>query len=64
MKMMFVIYSREADEDVVAAFKRAGIGGYTKMKDVCGEGRETEPKLGSHVWPGINHALFVVLHDA
>ena len=63
MKMLFIIYSQEVDEAIVAAFKRSGIGGYTKMKEVCGEGRETEPKLGSHIWPGMNNVLFVVVED-
>ena len=63
MKMFLVIYSREVDEDVVNAFKEAGIPGYTKMEEVCGEGRETEPKLGTHIWPGMNNLLFVVLEN-
>ncbi len=63
MKMLFLIYSREIDEAIVAAFKRAGIRGYTQMKDISGEGGETEPKLGSHVWPGKNNALFIAVED-
>ncbi|MBI4632339.1 MAG: hypothetical protein HY742_00385 [Deltaproteobacteria bacterium] len=63
MKMLFIIYSLEIDEAIVTAFKRSGMGGYTKVKEVCGEGRETEPKLGSHIWPGKNNALFVVVED-
>ncbi len=63
MKMFLVIYSRGVDEDVVKTFKEAGIPGYTKMEEVCGEGRETEPKLGTHIWPGMNNILFVVLED-
>jgi hypothetical protein len=57
MKMFFIVYSREADEDVVTAFKSSGITGYTKMQEVRGEGKETEPKLGTHIW------LFLVLDD-
>jgi hypothetical protein len=63
MKMLFVIYSREADEAVVSAFKRSGISGYTKMQEVCGEGQETEPKLGTHIWPGMNNVMLVVIED-
>jgi nitrogen regulatory protein PII len=64
MKMLFVIYSQETDEDVVAALKRSGIRGYTKMQEVRGEGQETEPKLGTHIWPGMNNVLFVSIEDA
>ncbi len=63
MKMLFVIYSREMDEAIIAAFKRSDMRGYTKMKEVFGEGQETDPKLGSHVWPGMNNALFVAVQD-
>jgi nitrogen regulatory protein PII len=63
MKMFFVIYSRVVDEEIIATFKRSGMRGYTKMKEVCGEGQETEPKLGTHIWPGMNNALFVVVED-
>ena len=63
MKMFLVIYSREADEVVLNAFKEAGIPGYTKMEDVCGMGTVTEPKLGTHIWPGMNNILFVALED-
>ena len=63
MKMLFIVYSREADEAVVDAFKRSGMRGYTKMKECYGEGEETEPKLGTHIWPGMNNVLFVVIED-
>ena len=63
MKMLFIVYSRESDDAIITALKRSGMQGYTKVKDVYGEGGETEPKLGSHIWPGINNALFVVVED-
>lgn len=63
MKMFLIVYSREADEDILAAFKSSGITEYTKMQEVQGEGKETEPKLGTHIWPGINNILFLVLED-
>ena len=63
MKMFLIIYSREADEDIVNTFKNAGIPGYTKMEEVRGEGKETEPKLGTHIWPGMNNVLFVVVEN-
>ena len=63
MKMFLIVYSREADEDLLGAIKSAGITGYTKMQEVRGEGKETEPKLGTHIWPGMNNILFLVLED-
>lgn len=63
MKMFLIIYCEAADEDVIAALKEAGIRGYTKMVEARGEGTETEPKLGTHCWPGRNNILFMALPD-
>jgi hypothetical protein len=63
MKMFLVIYCEAADEDVIAALKEAGVRGYTKMVEARGEGTETEPKLGTHCWPGRNNVLFMAVAD-
>jgi len=63
MKMFFIVYSRAADYDVINKLKSAGIKGYTKMKDVSGEGTETEPKLGTHCWPGENNVLYIAVEE-
>ncbi|HOI75346.1 MAG TPA: hypothetical protein PLO63_14470 [Syntrophales bacterium] len=63
MKMFLIVYSREADEYVVARFKKAGIRAYTKMEAVHGEGPDSEPKLGTHVWPGGNNVLILAVPD-
>ncbi|MHB8907609.1 MAG: PG0541 family transporter-associated protein [Syntrophales bacterium] len=64
MKMFLIVYCEAADDDVIAALKEAGIHGYTKMVQAQGEGTETEPKLGTHCWPGKNNVLFMALSDA
>ena len=63
MKMFLIVYCEAADEDVIAALKEAGVHGYTKMVEARGEGTETEPKLGTHCWPGKNNILFMALPD-
>jgi len=63
MKMFLVVYSQAVDDDIVAKFKQAGIRYYTKMEEVRGEGTETEPKLGTHTWPGANNLLLIVVGD-
>ncbi|PKN32814.1 MAG: hypothetical protein CVU61_16415 [Deltaproteobacteria bacterium HGW-Deltaproteobacteria-19] len=63
MKVFVVVYSREADEHVIARFKKAGIRAYTKLEEVRGEGTDTEPKLGTHAWPGGNNVLFLAVPD-
>jgi hypothetical protein len=61
MKMFMIVYSQAADYDVIKQFKEAGIRCYTKMEQAQGEGDETEPKLGTHSWPGRNNVLFVAI---
>jgi len=64
MKMLLIVYSAAADDDVLGALKKAGIRAYTKTQDACGEGSETEPKLGTHYWPGRNNILFIAADKA
>ena len=63
MKMFFVVYSQAADYEVLGKIKEAGIRGYTKLKEADGEGTETEPKLGTHTWPGENNVLYIAVRD-
>ena len=63
MKMFVLVYSEATDEVVTAAFKAAKVSGYTKWREALGEGKETEPKLGTHFWPGKNNVLAVVVED-
>ena len=61
--MFLIIYCDAADDDVIDAFNRAGIRSYTKMREVRGVGTDTEPKLGTHCWPGKNNVLFIAVED-
>jgi hypothetical protein len=61
MKMFMIVYSQAADYDVITQLKKAGIKRYTKMEQAHGEGNDTEPKLGTHTWPGKNNVLFLAV---
>ena len=63
MKMLLIIYSQESDEYVLNCFNSAGIKYYTKMRKIEGVGKESEPKLGSHAWPGENNILFIAADE-
>ena len=63
MKMFFVIYAEACDESVTGAFKKAGYKSYTKVHSATGEGDESEPKLGTHYWPGKNNLLLLAVSD-
>jgi hypothetical protein len=63
MKMFYVIYAEASDENIIAALKAAGFKAYTKMSGLTGEGEETEPKLGTHYWPGNNNGLLLAVSN-
>lgn len=63
MKMLMVLYSEASDEMIIDAFKKSGFKAYTKMCGLMGEGEESEPKLGTHYWPGNNNALLLAVSD-
>ena len=63
MKMVVIVYGEAADETMTKAFKENGFGSYTKMHGATGEGSETEPRLGTHYWPGRNNTLMMAVAD-
>ncbi|MCE5211037.1 MAG: hypothetical protein LLG40_05750 [Deltaproteobacteria bacterium] len=63
MKMFYVIYAEASDEVIIEALKNAGFKAYTKMGGLMGEGEESDPKLGTHYWPGNNNALLLAVSD-
>lgn len=63
MKMVLIAYCEAADYEVIEAIKEAGIKGYTKFTEVLGEGAETQPRLGTHCWPGKNNFLAIAVED-
>lgn len=57
MKMFFLVYDVEFDEEVIEGLAEQGIKGYTKWQRVLGKGVRSEPKMDDAVWPGHNCAL-------
>lgn len=63
MKMLYIIYASASDESITAAFKEAGYRSYTKGQGMTGEEEESEPKLGTHYWPGTNNVMLMAVPD-
>ncbi|MGP8153632.1 MAG: PG0541 family transporter-associated protein [Smithella sp.] len=63
MKMFFVVYADYCDEGVTEAFKQAGYKSYTKIYHATGEGKESDPKLGTHYAPGMNNIILLAVPD-
>lgn len=63
MRKMFVgIYNSALESIVQEIVLRLNPSGFTLVKGVYGKGTSSEPKMGTHVWPGENHIL-IVLED-
>lgn len=63
MKLAFIIYGTPIDPDVMEVLEDLGLQSYTKMREILGQGRSSGPRLDTHVWPGTNSMVTVVLAD-
>ena len=64
MKAMFIAYNQAYNEEIVALLAAHGQRGFTRWEDVEGKGDFNGiPRLGSHAWPEMNHALLVMMKD-
>ena len=63
MKMFFMVYDADFDEDVISALTAADVAAYTKWDRILGKGRNSEPRLDDPVWPGFNQAVALVVED-
>jgi hypothetical protein len=63
MKLLFITYDADFDEDVMEMLISLGVMGFTKWDRVLSKGRNSEPKLDNPVWPGFNCAVAAVIND-
>lgn len=56
-ELIMVVFNSSIENEVMEALTEAGMSCYTRLPDVQGVGRESEPRLDSHVWPGTNTML-------
>ncbi|HPC47830.1 MAG TPA: transcriptional regulator [Deltaproteobacteria bacterium] len=63
MRMIFMIYDVDFDDDVMDTLSSLELTGYTKWDRVLGKGKRSEPKLDDAVWPGFNCAVMIAVED-
>jgi len=63
MKLIFITYDVDFDEEVMEILNSLEITGFTKWDRVLGKGKNSEPKLDDPVWPGFNCAIAAVISD-
>ena len=63
MKMIFLSYKQSVNDEIMEIFENLNINSYTKwheVQDKCDTGR---PRLGTHIWPGLNSAIILAVDD-
>lgn len=64
MKMLLLNYYIGIHHEVMEVIERAGVCTYTRWREVEGRISCGDPRESSHVWPGANSTLMVVVEDA
>jgi len=63
MKMVMATYNEAIDVDVMEVLNGCGLVNYTKVTRIYGKGTTSGPRLGNHIWPGLNYILYVACDD-
>ena len=63
MKAVTVIFNVSIEEEVLEAVRAAGVTAFTQWPRIVGQGPETGPRMDSHVWPGANTGLLLIVDD-
>jgi nitrogen regulatory protein PII len=64
MKAVFLAFSQTNTERIEYMLERLKIRGFTYWEDVQGVGTlKGEPHRGTHTWPEMNSAMFVMVDD-
>jgi nitrogen regulatory protein PII len=64
MKAVMIIYNQAHTEKVDYMLTSLGIRGYSMVENVQGRGsNDGVPHLGTHTWPEINSAMYVMVDD-
>jgi nitrogen regulatory protein PII len=64
MNMIMIVYNEVVEEELVEILEGLGIHSYTKWQRVLGRGDRSSPHMDTHIWPGTNAVLGIVLEDA
>lgn len=64
MKIYFLVYDVDFDEEVTEVLDSCCVAGYTKWTRVLGKGERSEPKFDNAVWPGFNCSIMMAVDEA
>jgi len=63
MKAILIFYHVEYHEDLMTILEKTGIKAYSRLERVLGNGKTSNPRLDTFVWPGFNSALIIGIEE-
>jgi hypothetical protein len=64
MRTYFIVFNQAFSEEVIEAFNRLEIRGFSRVNDLQGRGsKQGEPHMGSHTWPALNNAVLTMVEE-
>jgi len=63
MKMLLFIYNASIEEEVRQCMKKCGAEKFTRFQGLHGRGEDSDPHMGTHIWPSTNSLIMIVCED-
>jgi len=63
MKLLFLVYDVDFEEEVQETLKEADLKEYTLWERVLGKGKRSDPRLDTSAWPGFNRLIMIALPE-
>jgi hypothetical protein len=58
-ELIMLVFNSSIEDEVMEQLRSAGMTCYTKIPGAQGVGKQSDPRLDSHVWPGTNAMLMI-----
>jgi len=63
MKLILIIFDSDKEDVIHDILSSQKITGFTTWGPVHGKGKQSDPRMGSQVWPGDNRIIMTVVQD-
>jgi len=63
MKLILIIFDSDKEETIHDILSDQKVSGFTTWGPVHGKGKQSDPRMGTQVWPGDNRIIITVVED-
>jgi len=63
MKLILIIFDADKEKEVYGILDSSGVSGFTTWGPVYGKGKQSDPRMGTQVWPGDNRIIMTAIPD-